>query len=206
MSNRLRIASLAFVSTLTLAGCHQISPAQIEPIDSAIELGSASASHSSASATPSPSPSGGAPNSSSSPAASASASVTDPDTSEDDDTNDDDSDANIPGVVYDKDAELEIYDQSGDGRSVVIEEFELGIDNVWLVICTESGSVLANIMTSTQSKPVTINLTRAVTTDQELVAVLYLDDGDGVFEKSQDTPVHEEPGESVEEDFEYDVY
>ena len=53
---------------------------------------------------------------------------------------------------------------------------------------------------------VTINLTRAVTTDQELVAVLYLDDGDGVFEKSQDTPVHEEPGESVEEDFEYDVY
>jgi len=171
-----KLVGLALAFPLLLTGCASDSTRQIEPLTSAIQLGTTSEN----SATPSPMPT-----------ATASASPSQSPTESQ--------------MVFDRDAEIEIEDQTGSGQTVIIEEFEVGIDNLWLVIQDESGQVLHAQLTNTSFKPVTLTLNRAITKSQELFASLYLDDGDGMFESSKDLPVYEEPGELVGEDFEYSI-
>ena len=157
----------------------------------------------SASGAVSPSPSNSASGTSSPGPSAAATSSGSPASGEDSDG--EDSDSTPSAAVFDKNAEIEIEDQSGNGKTVVISEFEAGIDNLWLVISTESGTIVGATLTTSQSKPVTVSLQRPITKSQELVARLYLDDGDGVLELSQDAPVYEEPGDLIDEDFEYDL-
>lgn len=199
-------AVLAMLCLTTLTACSEQYPGQLEPMTSGIQLRPSTATSYAESSTSSPAAS---PSTSSSPAASPSGTGTgsgspsetsSPSASSSEDGESEDGTTPI-SAVFDKNAEIEISDQSGDGKSIVIKEVEVSIDNLWLVISTSSGLTLATVMTTTQFKPVTVSLFRTVTSSQKLIARLYRDDGDGLFERLQDAPVFEEPGELVEEDF-----
>ena len=107
------------------------------------------------------------------------------------------------GYVVDESAEIEIDDQNGSGSSVLIEEIKVGRDGTFLVIYDSTGLVLASAMVSPQSQPVMVPLEIAISSSQELQAALYLDNGDGVFSLSSDSPVIDDEGELVHEDFQY---
>ncbi len=107
--------------------------------------------------------------------------------------------------AVDRSAEIDIEDQTGDGQLVQIDEIRVGRSNTFLVIYDSSGVVLASTLVSPQSQPVDVKLQRALTKSSQLEAVLYLDDGDGQFEIDQDSPLIDDEGELVHEDFEYRV-
>ena len=114
-------------------------------------------------------------------------------------------DAEEPNYAVDRSAEIDIEDQTGDGQLVQIEEIRVGRSNTFLVIYDSSGTVLASTLVSPQSQPVDVKLERTLTKSSQLEAVLYLDDGDGQFEIDQDSPLIDDEGELVHEDFEYIV-
>ena len=105
--------------------------------------------------------------------------------------------------VIDSVAELEIEDQSGDGKTIRIQEVRVGRNGTFLVIYDSQGVVLASGLVSPQSQIVNLVLDVPISISQELQAVFYVDDGDGIFELDEDSPVYEEPGELVHEDFQY---
>ncbi|MEK9578150.1 MAG: hypothetical protein VW008_02235 [Aquiluna sp.] len=107
--------------------------------------------------------------------------------------------------AQDRYAEIDIEDQSGDGVMVQIEEIRISGSNSFLVIYNTSGLVLASALVTPQSQPVTIKLQVPITKSQELEAVLYLDDGDGVFDLNKDFPILDDEQELVHEDFYYRV-
>jgi hypothetical protein len=107
--------------------------------------------------------------------------------------------------AQDRYAEIDIEDQSGDGVMVQIEEIQISGSNSFLVIYDNSGLVLASALVTPQSQPVTIKLQVPITKSQELEAVLYLDDGDGVFDLNKDFPILDDEQELVHEDFYYRV-
>lgn len=112
----------------------------------------------------------------------------------------------LQDMVIDK-AELEIEDQSGDGSSVRILEIETTLASGFVVIFDGAGEVLGSAAVSSRAQPVTIELTKKVTQSSELIAGLFADNGNGVFDPS-DLPVYEqeEDGlEKIEEDFDYEV-
>lgn len=114
------------------------------------------------------------------------------------------------GTVSDQvidDSELEIYDQVGDGSSVQIDEIETNLASGLIVIFSPSGEVLGSAKASYSVRPVTIELSSPITSDSELLAKFYADNGNGVFD-SADLEVFERDEddlEAVEEDFEYEV-
>ena len=98
--------------------------------------------------------------------------------------------------------ELDFDDQFGDGKTVVIES--LAVSRVsFLVIFNKQGSVLAATLVSPRSQPVSITLDQPLSNSQELIARLYKDDGDGVFDINLDTVLRDDENEIVEEDFDY---
>jgi hypothetical protein len=105
--------------------------------------------------------------------------------------------------VVDRSAEIDIEDQLGSGEYVQIEEIRVGRSNTFLVIYNSAGTVLASQLVSPQSQPVNVRLERALSESGRLEAVLYLDDGDGVFEIIQDFPLIDDDGDLVHEDFDY---
>lgn len=186
-----RPLAIASLTLLTLASCTLGTETPgIATVDSAIKLGSLATSTPSASASTSPS-------STTQPSPSASSS--------EGESEGEDSDATPANAVFDYNAELSIEDQAGNGKTVVIEEFSVNIDNLWLVICTKSDRVLTALLTNNDSKPVTVTLDSSISASQELVAYLFLDNGDGRFDPQQDARVFEEPGELIEEDFKYEI-
>ena len=105
------------------------------------------------------------------------------------------------------DSDLEIDDQVGDGSSVQIAEIETNLASGLIVIFSPSGEVLGFAQASYSVRPVTIELSTPVTSDSELIAKFYADNGNGVFD-SADLEVFERDDdglEAVEEDFEYEV-
>ena len=102
-------------------------------------------------------------------------------------------------------AEVDIEDQSGDGRSVAIDEIKVARGNSFLVIYDLNGFVLAQSLVTPQSQPVTLLLDSPILESQELQATLYLDNGDGLFELDLDLPILGEEGELVHESFDYSV-
>jgi hypothetical protein len=89
-------------------------------------------------------------------------------------------------------AELEIEDQSGDGRTVAIEELRTSLPAV--------------AKASATSTPVSIELRTPITVSQELYAQLFVDNGNGDYDSS-DLVVYEdlEEREPITEDFDYRV-
>lgn len=109
-------------------------------------------------------------------------------------------------VEADPIADLEVEDQSGDGREVTIESVVTGRDRALLVISSVDGEVLGVKQVSPRSQPVSVQLLKPVTTSQELIASLYLDNSnDGFFDSARDAPLVDEDGEPVREDFDYVV-
>ncbi|MEZ5185516.1 MAG: hypothetical protein R2720_07200 [Candidatus Nanopelagicales bacterium] len=102
-------------------------------------------------------------------------------------------------------ADLEVDDQYGNGRSVTVTSVILGRGPAWLTISDLGGNVLGVKEVSPRTQPVTVNLQPPVTMSQELLAALYLDDGDGSFDAEKDTLMVDEDGEPVSEDFDYIV-
>lgn len=108
-----------------------------------------------------------------------------------------------PNYAVDRSAEIDIEDQSGSGSLVQIEEIRVGRSNTFLVIYDSDGIVLASTLVSPQSQPVNVELERTLAKSSRLEAVLYLDDGDGQFEIGEDSPLIDDEGELVHEDFDY---
>lgn len=102
-------------------------------------------------------------------------------------------------------ADLEIEDQVGDGRSVVVQSVVTSRDFALLVITDLNGEVLGAKRVRPTVQPVTVPLTTPVTTSGELLGSLYLDSGNGNFDPAQDTPLVDDENEVVGEDFDYIV-
>lgn len=102
-------------------------------------------------------------------------------------------------------ADLEVDDQMGNGTEVTVTSVVLGRGPAWLVITDLGGNVLGTKQVSPRTQPVTIPLQPPVTVSQELIATLHLDNGDGIFNPEQDTPMVDEESETVSEDFDYIV-
>ncbi len=103
---------------------------------------------------------------------------------------------------YDRFAEIDIDDQSGNGSFIVIESLRVSRVS-FLVIFDSTGSAIAVSEVSPQSQPVSIELDIKLSRSQELLAKLYVDDGDGIFNIDLDKPLFDDDNESAEEDFDY---
>ena len=102
-------------------------------------------------------------------------------------------------------AEIDIDDQRGDGRFIEIDEVEVGLGQSWLVIFNESGDIVASALVSPSVEPVSVLIISRLTNSQTLTAYLYLDDGDGVFDRFDDPLIRESPEKSLQEEFDYRV-
>lgn len=111
----------------------------------------------------------------------------------------------VSGFVVDSAAKVDIDDQQGDGDSVAIEQLRVGRAGTFLVIYNSNGLVLATQMVSPLSQPVNIALDVELEASADLQAVLYLDNGDSIFDLRTDTPIVDGEGELVHEDFYYRV-
>jgi len=105
--------------------------------------------------------------------------------------------------AFDPRAELDIEDQVGDGRSVVIDSVRVTRDNVYLVILDERGAILGTKALLPGVQPVKMDLQRSVDSSGYLFGLLVIDNGDGRIDPKTDIPLLDDDGEIVEEDFEY---
>lgn len=105
-------------------------------------------------------------------------------------------------TLVDELADLDVEDQRGDGRSVLVDEARSGQSVTLIGIYDAGQNVLGFGEVHSGSQPVTIELTRPVTSSQELFAVLHADsNGNGKLDS--DDAVLVEEGEQVTEDFDY---
>lgn len=105
--------------------------------------------------------------------------------------------------AFDPRAELDIEDQVGDGRSVVIDSVRVTRDNVYLVILDERGAILGTKALLPGVQPVKMELQRSVDSSGYLFGLLVIDNGDERIDPKTDIPLLDDDGEIVEEDFEY---
>lgn len=108
-------------------------------------------------------------------------------------------------VASDPFADIEVDDQFGNGSSVAVTSVLLQRGPAVLVISDLSGQALGTKRVTPRSQPVSVQLETPVTISQELLATLYLDNGNGSFDPSKDTPMIDDEGEPVSEDFDYVV-
>jgi hypothetical protein len=114
-----------------------------------------------------------------------------------------DLEANSP--VSDSFAELEIEDQAGLGKQVEVDEVRLSLGLSFLVITTRDGTVLGYATATPDSQPVSVSLSSQIDTSQELIGILFLDNGDRKFSTETDSRIRDDEGELVEEDFDYTI-
>ena len=175
---------LAIAAVAILSGCSSAQNTPIVEFDS-VQLGETNAT----TAEPAPTSGGSDPQ----PSSSESPSPTPTDS-------DDEAE-----YARDRYAEIDIEDQAGNGASVLIDEIHISGGNSFLVIYDRTGLVLSSTLVTTQSQPVQILLDTPLSSSQELEAVLYLDNGDGRFSLAEDSPILDEDGDLVHEDFDYTV-
>ncbi len=108
-------------------------------------------------------------------------------------------------MAVDPRADLDIDDQYGDGRSVVIDSVRVTRDDVYLVILDERGSILGAKPVPPGVQPVQIDLDRRIETSGDYYGVLVLDDGDARIDLATDRPLLDDDDDDdiIEEDFEY---
>jgi hypothetical protein len=106
-----------------------------------------------------------------------------------------------PASVEDPGAELDVDDQRGDGRSVVVAEATLARGSGWVVVRAHSGEVLGAAPVRRGARLLRVVLDRPATSGVLLVE-LRRDDEDGRFEPGQD-PLVTEDGEPQRETLRY---
>jgi hypothetical protein len=96
-----------------------------------------------------------------------------------------------PAPVRDDAAEIEVENQSGDGRTVRIQQAQLSRAGFVVVYAKDGKRLLgsAKIKPSTDNRPITVRLDRRLTASAQLLVVLHADDGDGRFNVKQDPRV-----------------
>ncbi len=126
----------------------------------------------------------------------------------DDATTDDDAIPVNSLTVVDESAEVEVDDQAGDGTTVQVEEVRVGSQPGFVVIHDAGRTVLGWAYVPSAVRGVTVTLATPVRASRELVASLFRDDGDRVFDPGVDRLVVETDDddgeiEPVAEDFDY---
>ncbi|MGV1003670.1 MAG: DUF7282 domain-containing protein [Candidatus Nanopelagicales bacterium] len=106
-------------------------------------------------------------------------------------------------TVVDEEADLEVDSQIGDGTRVAIAEAWLSRGPGFVAIFDDELRLLATSRVGAGSEPVSIALSNPVPTDRQLLAVLYLDDGDKRADLLRDALVLDDDGEVEAEDFVY---
>ena len=97
-------------------------------------------------------------------------------------------------------------DQDGDGRSVAIDEVDLPSGNGFVAVYTRDGRLLGSTQVgSGSSSNLTVDLATRIPATGEYRAVLFGDDGDGVFDAESDPRVVEDDDDddAVDDDFDY---
>jgi len=97
----------------------------------------------------------------------------------------------LPERHTDTDAEIDVDDQSGDGRTVRLEEARLSGGNGHVVILTRDGKVLGSAPITRNTSPVSVRLTTPVPATGQLEAVLFTDDGDATFDITKDRAIND---------------
>jgi len=101
-------------------------------------------------------------------------------------------DASVPPPVRDDDAEIEAANQSGDGRTVRIQEAQLGRTGFVAVYSADGERLLGSAKvrrSSDDDRPIIVKLDRRLTSSARLLLVLHADDGNGRFDPEQDPQV-----------------
>ena len=197
LSLRTRPLLAAAAAVVLLAGCASGSDdVSTEP---AVSLEPA------ASAAPTPEGAPASPDSTSTPTTGTTAM---PDDDLDDDSPDDDVVPMGTLTVVDNSAEVDVEDQTGDGRSAQVEEVRIGAEPGFVVIYDPGQSVLGWTYVPSGVRGVTVELTTPVQASRELVAALFRDDGDKEFDPQVDPLIVEQDDddnetEPVTEDFDY---
>lgn len=109
-------------------------------------------------------------------------------------------------TVVDPDSELEVDDQVGDGTRVAIAEAWLSGGPGFVAVYDSSLQLLGTSRVGAGTEPVTMAIAAAPTSNPtagRLLAVLYLDDGDGKADPVRDSLVLDDDGEVEAEDFYY---
>ncbi|GAA1836074.1 hypothetical protein ACFFOM_09000 [Microlunatus capsulatus] len=113
-------------------------------------------------------------------------------------------------TVDDDRAELDVEDQSGDGRSVAVEEVRLTSGTGFVAVYTRDGQLLGSAEVGS-GRGLTVDLDERIPATGEYRAVLFGDDGDGRFDADADPRVVEpdddadEAADPVDDDFDYRV-
>jgi hypothetical protein len=109
------------------------------------------------------------------------------------------------GTVTDLQAELDVDDQAGRGRSVRVEDVLISNGTGHVVVFAANGRQLGSSKVSTTVRRLTISLDKPVPRTSELLAVLFSDDGDGRFEAAADPRIVDEDGDFTDDSFDYQL-
>lgn len=107
--------------------------------------------------------------------------------------------------VVDVGASLEVEDQRGDGRGVLVEYARMSHGSGYVSVQTADGWVLGSALLTRGTQPVTVPLEPRLAGSRALLAVLHADDGNGIFDPFLDPVVVDDGGEREDEEFDYVV-
>ncbi|MGH8969279.1 MAG: DUF7282 domain-containing protein [Actinomycetes bacterium] len=107
------------------------------------------------------------------------------------------------GTVTDPQAELDVDDQVGRGRSVRVEDVLISNGTGHVGVFAANGRLLGAGKVSTTVRRLTISLDKPVPRTSELLAVLFSDDGDERFEAAADPRIVDEDGDFTDDSFDY---
>jgi hypothetical protein len=110
-------------------------------------------------------------------------------------------------TVEDNRAELDVDDQRGDGRSVLVQEARLTSGTGFVAIYNRDNKLLGSAKIGS-APAVTVKVDERITTTAEYRAVLFADEGDGSFDAKDDRRVVEsddDGSEAIDDDFDYRV-
>jgi hypothetical protein len=99
----------------------------------------------------------------------------------------------VPAPFRDDDAEIEVENQTGDGRSVRVAEAQLTRADGFVAVYTADREQLLGVAAVQRStdddRPVTVRLERPLTASAQLLVELHADNGNGRFDPEADPRV-----------------
>jgi hypothetical protein len=98
----------------------------------------------------------------------------------------------VPAPFRDDHADLDVDGQTGDGRSVVVDEVQLALTDGFVAVCTLDSNLLLGsspIARSNDEQSLLVTLDEPITTTTRLLVVLHADNGDGYFDWATDPRV-----------------
>jgi hypothetical protein len=109
----------------------------------------------------------------------------------------------VASVVLDPEAEVDVEDQTGDGRQVRLDEVEMTSRGFVVVVSRPGQAVLGVAPVDSEREGFVVRLERPVESNQSLVVMLFADDGDGKFDPAADGRIVDDEGEAVVDDLFY---